>query len=70
MREEWGAGMVVFAGVYTSRHAPVVLFVGEENSADWVWLWVYPKWDERSATQFCENLQAPSPTSPDPEPIS
>lgn len=39
-------------GVCASRHIPEVLFVGE-ISADWVWLWVCPKWDEGSTTQSC-----------------
>lgn len=46
-----------------SRHVSAVLFVGEENSADWVWLWVCPK-GMRSYNQ------ALRPTSPGPEPIS
>lgn len=40
MGKEWGW---VYVGVWALRPVTIVWFVGEENSEDWVWLWVCPK---------------------------
>ena len=44
MGEEVDGGCV-YVGICASRHVTVVLSVGE-NTADWVWQWVCPEWDE------------------------